>query len=48
MTCFCSLIYITNILNVSDLFQRNAKYDLYECYFIIESLSWGIFSEYIM
>jgi len=48
MTCFCSLIYISNILNVSDLFQRNAKYDLYECNLIIESLSWGIFSEYIM
>ncbi len=48
VTCFCSAIYITNTLNVSDLFQRNAKYDLYGCDYITESLSWGIFSEYIM
>ncbi len=43
---FFFAIYITNTLNVSDLFQRNAKYDLYGCCYITESLSWGIFSEY--
>lgn len=48
VTCFCSAIYITNILNVSDLVQRNAKCYFYGCYYITESLSWGIFSEYII
>lgn len=30
---FLYVIYITNILNVSDLVQRNAKCDLYGCYY---------------